>query len=522
MKYLVDDMFLSGANHVFYHGTCYSPDEAAWPGWEFYASYEMNPRNSVWRDVPALNAYVTRCQSVLQAGKPDNDILLYWPIHDYWSNPEGMAKEMTVHADKWFEQQPIGRTAEALWKSGYQFDYASDKQLGKAGASGRGVILKGGNYGTIVVPPCDHMPVETLAKLISLARSGKCSVVFVDKLPHDVPGLGKLDERLHRFNDLLKHLKFSETTNGVRCAAFGRKHGQLLVGPLQAALDKTGVQREPLFDQSGLMCIRRALPDGRYYFIANRGDKFVDGWVPVATQTGSVSRMDPMNGQVGFVPARLIDGTTTQVQLSLPPGGSVVLRTFNSRQPPEPPPPRWVARGESVELTGQWHVSFLSGGPVLPAAFVTERLASWTQANDTNASSFAGTALYALRFDVPGDEQDAELQYYQLDLGKVCQSARVRLNGKDVGTVFTPPFRVVIGKLKPKDNLLEVEVTNTSANRIRDLDRRGVKWQNFHDINYVNVNYQRFNASDWPSADSGLLGPVTLTPLRSTVPGSVQ
>jgi hypothetical protein len=47
MKYLVDDMFLSGANHLFYHGTCYSPDEAAWPGWEFYASFEMNPRNPV-------------------------------------------------------------------------------------------------------------------------------------------------------------------------------------------------------------------------------------------------------------------------------------------------------------------------------------------------------------------------------------------------------------------------------------------------------------------------------------------
>ncbi|MFN3925467.1 MAG: hypothetical protein ACK4K6_17775, partial [Pseudarthrobacter sp.] len=23
----------------------YSPDEAAWPGWVFYASYQMNPRN---------------------------------------------------------------------------------------------------------------------------------------------------------------------------------------------------------------------------------------------------------------------------------------------------------------------------------------------------------------------------------------------------------------------------------------------------------------------------------------------
>ncbi|HWH68133.1 MAG TPA: glycosyl hydrolase, partial [Candidatus Sulfotelmatobacter sp.] len=90
MKYLLDDLFLSGVNHIFYHGTCYSPDEAGWPGWHFYAAYEMNPRNSVWRDVPALNAYAARCQAVLQCGRPDNDILLYWPIHDFWHNPTGI------------------------------------------------------------------------------------------------------------------------------------------------------------------------------------------------------------------------------------------------------------------------------------------------------------------------------------------------------------------------------------------------------------------------------------------------
>ncbi|MEI6078988.1 MAG: glycosyl hydrolase, partial [Verrucomicrobiota bacterium] len=44
VKYLFDDMFLSGINHIFYHGCCYSPDEAGWPGWHFYASLEMNPR----------------------------------------------------------------------------------------------------------------------------------------------------------------------------------------------------------------------------------------------------------------------------------------------------------------------------------------------------------------------------------------------------------------------------------------------------------------------------------------------
>ena len=103
---------------------------------------------------------------------------------------------------------------------------------------------------------------------------------------------------------------------------------------------------------------------------------------------------------------------------------------------------------------------------------------------------------------------------YFLTLGDVRQSARVRVNGKDYGTLITPPFRVVVDNLKPTGNVLEVEVTSVAANRIRDLDRRGVKWKTFNDINIVNLNYKPFDASDWPLTDCGLLGPVTLTPVK--------
>jgi len=70
--------------------------------------------------------------------------------------------------------------------------------------------------------------------------------------------------------------------------------------------------------------------------------------------------------------------------------------------------------------------------------------------------------------------------------------------------------------VKAKDNLLEVEVTSTAANRVRDLDRRKVVWKNFYDINFVNMDYKPFDASGWPVADAGLLGPVTLRKLTST------
>jgi hypothetical protein len=501
MKYLLDDLFLSGVNHIFYHGTCYSPDEAGWPGWVFYASFEMNPRNSVWHDVPALNAYAARCQSVLQSGKPDNDILLYWPIHDRWSSPTGLVQTLTVHARDWFEDQPMGKAAEWLWNHGYQFDYISDHQLAGARASGNRISVAGGNYRIVVVPRCNYMPLETLSNLVSLAKGG-ATVIFQDQLPKDVPGLGDLKHKQEEFSALLAATKSLSPADA--------HSGSVIVNSLQNALDAAHVPRESLFDQAGLMCIRRALSDGHYYFVANRGDKSVNGWLKLAGPSQSVVLLDPMTGRSGAAMSRnASDGS--EVYLQLEPGESVILRLLAKEKTRLPAWNYRGATGSRVALKGSWEVRFVQGGPQLPPPFQMQQPDSWTKSADTNAQRFAGTAIYSTRFDAPTKAADR----YWLDLGKVCQSARVRLNGTDLGTLFTPPFRLAVGKLKPKDNLLEIEVTNVSANRIRDLDRRGVPWKNFRDINFVNLNYRPFDASNWPLTDSGLLGPVTVAAVET-------
>jgi hypothetical protein len=74
------------------------------------------------------------------------------------------------------------------------------------------------------------------------------------------------------------------------------------------------------------------------------------------------------------------------------------------------------------------------------------------------------------------------------------------------------------GSLQPGRNTLEIDVTNTAANRIRDLDRRKVDWKIMREINFVDLEYRPFDASTWPVSDSGLLGPVKLIPLKAFVP----
>src|ERR1051326_1929225 len=164
----------------------------------------MNPRNAIWHDVSALNTYITRCQSVLQSGSPDNDILLYWPIHDYWHSDSTLVNGLTVHRRGWLDQQPIGACARVLFEGGYSFDYASDRLLGGARTDAKGSVrMAGGNYRVIVLPESRLMPLPTLSALLDLATNG-ATLVFERRLPEDVPGYGDLANRRTAFQTLLQ------------------------------------------------------------------------------------------------------------------------------------------------------------------------------------------------------------------------------------------------------------------------------------------------------------------------------
>jgi hypothetical protein len=520
LKGLADDMFLSGVNHIVYHGLCYSPDEAGWPGWHFYASTEMNPRNSIWHDVPALNEYIARCQSILQSGKPDNDILLYWPIEDFWMQPgDKLLPQLTVHARAWFEDQPIGRTAQELWDKGYSFDYVSDAQLKIAKVADGTIQMPGGNYKVIVVPECKYMPLETFKQLLALAENG-ATVIFEKQLPTDVSGANDLDKE----RAVLKTLKpkLVSIWNGDRNPGFDGYHvgkGSIYAG-IGSLEYENEVACEPLVDV-GLSFVRRSFQDGWHYFIANRSDTNFDGWISFDRPAKSVVILDPMTGNTSVAASRDSSRMVTfgekpfvsqiEIHLQLKVGESVILRAFSDKKVEGPAWNYWQTNGQPVEITSPWSVKFISGGPTLPLDVQITKLASWTTFPDTNSQAFAGTAKYETTFDAPGSTGKT----FELNLGDVRQSARVTVNGKDYGTLILPPFRVVVDNLKPTGNILDVEVTSVTANRIRDLDRRGVKWKTFRDINIVDINYKPFDASNWPLTDCGLLGPVTLTPAKA-------
>jgi hypothetical protein len=521
VKSAADFLFLSGINHVFFHGIPYSPQDAPWPGWQFYASVNFGPQGGLWHDLPAFNAYIARCQSVLQAGKPANDVLLYLSYHERWQRPDGLVM-VSETAGGWMESHPVYAPAMTLWQQGYQFDLASDHLLAKATVDDHDVVIGSSRYRIVVVPPCRIMQPATLRKFLELAKGG-ATVIMQGALPADVPGLGNLAKRQAELKELRDVIENAASVNAGN--NFGRYGpvgiGKVYVGGKLDAVIRGFVAGRPLVAREvmadrGLRVIRRAAPDGYWYFIVNHGERPVDGRVPIASLSASAIVMDPLaDCRFGKAVVEYPVDTDNEVYLQLQPGESLVVRTYHTLDVQAPPWRYIKPAGEPLAVAGTWQVQFIDGGPAPPNSFTTRQLGSWTTRDDDEVKRFAGTARYSIEFDRPaGTAND-----WQLDLGRVCESARVRINGRDVGMLFCPPFRVAVGEhLRPGRNTLEVEVTNLAANRVRDLDRRKVNWKYFYDANLASHPSSRqrggLDASNWPVRDSGLLGPVTLVPVK--------
>ena len=129
MKPDMDLMFCAGVNHMFFHGTAYSPKNDPWPGWKFYASVDMSPTNSIWRDAPELMKYITNCQTYLQWGQPDNDFLVYLPVRDMWrKDTKNWLMQFDIHSMAKKAPEFI-KVILDIDKAGFDCDYISDKYL---------------------------------------------------------------------------------------------------------------------------------------------------------------------------------------------------------------------------------------------------------------------------------------------------------------------------------------------------------------------------------------------------------
>jgi hypothetical protein len=175
------------------------------------------------------------------------------------------------------------------------------------------------------------------------------------------------------------------------------------------------------------------------------------------------------------------------------------------------------AFGEKGTLNADWTLTFISGGPDLPKPVKLSKLGSWTEIDGDIYKAFSGTAVYKTTFAKPS----GDAIFYRLDLGKIDYSARVSLNGKELAVIISSPFSVNIPAADLKgENTLEISVTNLMGNRVADMERKGQPYKIFYNTNFPAHDAAnrgadgQFTTLGWKPQESGLIGPVTLTPLQ--------
>ena len=465
MKPDLDLMFTCGVNHVYFHGTCYSPKNDPWPGWRFYASIDMSPTNSIWRDAPFLMEYIRRCQSFLQLGQPDNDFLVYLPVRDMWhqrgprnDDAKWESKDRRGGEDllMQFDIHTMDEKAPQFIKSiltidslGYDCDYISDRQLAKVRIEDGMLVTEGGTrYRALIIP----------------------SNTTIDS---------RLEALLSPINDYVIN---GESAEDLMMYA----------------------KAEQMKTVYGLRAIRRKTSDGWHYFIANLTPNDIEGFTPLAVPFISATWFNPMDGDV--TPAYVRDGL---LHIAIKSGESLILQT-SLRPSAAKSTPRVATpqqQKQLLPLNGPWTLTFTGENPRVAGTFQLDSLQTWETLNDSAAVTM-GTGVYTTTFKLSAEQAK---KHWKIDLGDVRESARVYLNGQFLGCAWAVPFVLDCGNAPHKGkNELRIEVTNLPANRIADLDRKGVKWRKFNEINVVDIDYKKTTYAQWRPMPSGLNSKVTL------------
>ena len=478
VKPVVDQVFIGGVNHIFYHGATYSPPEIAWPGWLFYASTNFNPQSHFWEALPELNRYIENCQKMLQAHPTDSDVLMYFPMEDIWHerNGKGKTHPLDLHANSrdWMKNTSFGHWSEQMQTKGYQVDYISDLLLKGLQVSANRTFktASGGTYKMLLIPAAHFISLETMELLAKWVKQG-LPVYFLEHLPLQPNSYGLSDAEKARWQVARETMLMRWVSDPINI------------------LERHRISRESIADQ-GISFIRKRSAQGAHYFLANLSNRFSEGMVHLAKGSMDMELLDPMTGNKLDVHVN----KDREFFLNLAPGQSVLVSQVATKSKVQRVGDKVIS---PIELITKVSLSFPDK---LLMSSMLDSLQYWTR--DSSTHDYWGKGTYAFDFELTADQLS---QAKVLHFDQVRDWVRVKINGIDLGIVWSLPYQIQIpaGVLK-STNHIELEVTNVSANRIRKLDRERVNWKNFYEINFVDIQYKPFDASSWEVTESGLQG----------------
>jgi hypothetical protein len=551
LKPIGDQAFLDGLNRMVFHQYTAQPMLHMKPGWQYGAGTHFDRNITWWEESRGFFQYLARCQYLLQKGHFDADALYFYG--------EGVTKFVPSHE----------YLSPAL-PAGYNFD-AIDSELLLRGLTidhGRWRLPSGMSYRVLVLPEDGLMSAAVLRKIRELVAEG--GVVSGPKplRPPGLQGFPHADADVKTLAD-----EMWGDIDGITIKERSLGKGRIYSGDsLGEVFTKQNIPPDFDFPSSAngtkLDFLHRTEDGAEVFFVANRNDRSEQAECTFRVSGKRPELWDPVTGRQWPAAAFKQAGGVTSLPLEFAPYGSwfVVFRQSIGVDVQGQGSRNFPVYSAAAEIAGPWAVTFdpqwggpatdnasvapgfspvragataegiapgfspappvahqpsqprlpnagsaaLKGGATLqgPAGVEFDNLQSWTTRPEDGIKYYSGTATYRKTFDLPPALQGAHARV-ALDLGEVKYVAQVRLNGKDLGPLWTKPFRVEItDAVKPSGNVLEVDVANLWPNRIigdtrLPPDRR---------FTHTNVVYK----PDTPLWESGLLGPVRLELIEGT------
>lgn len=496
MKNQGDWAFATGINRLVIHTFAHqSLNDKYRPGMTMGPyGVHWNRSQSWWSMADGYHRYLTRCQYVLQQGRTVADIL--------YLTPEGAPHVFRAPASAMDGDEVLPD------RKGFNFDGCAPGQLYKASVRDGKIVFPGGaSYRVLVLPASPTMTPALLEKIITLMKDG---ATVIGAPPVRSPGLSGYPACDQRVRDIVAN-GWKGMTIPVNKDALYPEY-ETTAGVLRSM----GI-REDFSSNGPLRYTHRTGEGWDIYFVSNKQDSVVRTEVSFRVDAGTPELWDPLTGTSRALPEFSIENGHTTMPMELQPYQSffVVFRKSAAKATGKNFP---AGRTVSV-LKGAWSVSFDTawGGP---ARIRFDSLYDWTDSKVDGIKYYSGEAHYRKTFDLTEKRKGQRLY---LDLGTVKDMARVRLNGKDLGVVWTAPRRVdITDVMRTYGNQLDITVANRWPNRLIGDERlpddgiKDGKWPEWLLKGLPRTSGRRtfttfrHYTKDSPLLPSGLLGPVSI------------
>ncbi|WP_159020701.1 glycosyl hydrolase [Algibacter sp. L3A6] len=435
MKVIGDKAFTEGINRYYFHTSAHQPwNDNIKPGMTMSRFGSNMHRNNTWfyQSKPWLD-YIARCQFIMQTGTQQADALVMYGDESGFNNFLGRVEKLDFD-----------------FVEGYKFDVAGIDSLDDLSVDENGDIrvsyegkLLDTRYKMLSLKRDLLMRIESIKKLGKLAEDG--AIVIAQK-PIRTPGIETNPNALNEFVVLVKNYWDSEL---IKSPSTYKESLKKIIPDCQTPED--------------IEYTHHHIDENDFYFISNQS------YDPKkATCTFRVTGKQPelWNPETGKISKNLnwkqLKNGTTEVELDMTSAESVFVvfqnetkKTSGSYNDP--------TYKTFQNINGDWYVTFdknFGTNETIPF----KKLKPWNEHTNEAIKYYSGTATYKTSFEF---KTSTNKESILLDLGQVAVIAEVKLNGKDLGTLWKPPFLVDIKEaLKKGTNTLEIKVTNLWPNRL--------------------------------------------------------